>query len=373
MPKTMHALSVPIVTVGLFCAGLLAAAELRAELSPPLRVQVMAKELEQPWAFAFLPDGRVLITERAGQLRVWQDGKLLAEPVKGMPEVYDEGQGGLLDVQVDADFERNKTIYFSYAYRDGEGNHTRVERAMLDRNALQARTVLFTSSPGKGTSVHYGGRLLMLPGRELLLGLGDGFDYREAAQDLRSDLGKVISIQADGSANQGRELAKIYSLGHRNVQGLVYSSRENWVYAHEHGPQGGDEINRLQRGGNYGWPLLSYGLDYTGARVTPLAELPDRPDLLAPVLHWTPSIAPSGMAIYEGSLFPDWQGDLLVSTLVGRELRRVKLRDGKVLQQESLLKERDQRWRDIRVAADGSVWLLSDGEQAELLRITPKS
>lgn len=339
------------------------------------RVRTLASGLDHPWSVAELPDGRLLVTERAGRLRLIENGVLAAEPVAGVPTVLAEGQAGLFDVLPDRDFASNGLLYLSFAAGSGEANSTNLVRARLDRRKLVELKTLFVAKPFKRGNAHYGGRLLQLADDSLLLSLGDGFAFREEAQNLRSHLGKIVRINGDGSVPRdnpfsGRAdvLPEIYSYGHRNVQGLVYDAQQRIVYAHEHGPRGGDELNRIEPGRNYGWPLVTYGLDYTGAVISPYTE---RAGLEPPLLHWTPSIAPSGMTLYRGDAFPHWRDSLIVSALAAREARRISLADGKPGAQETLFAELRQRLRDVRTAADGGLYLLTDASDGAVLKVEP--
>lgn len=346
---------------GIAATALMLAFGLPAMAATPLKVETVVEGLSAPWAFDFLPDGRILVTERAGQLRVIADGKLQETPIRGVPAVHHAGQGGLLDVLVDRDFASNQRLFLSFAHRDSGGNATRVVSARLDGEALVDLRELFTASPRQRTAVHYGGRLLQLPDAQLMLTLGDGFNYREDAQKPDSHHGKIVVFPIAG----GEPLT--WSLGHRNVQGLVRDPASGAIYAHEHGPRGGDEINRIERGANYGWPVATFGVDYSGAVISPFSS---RPGMVDPLLVWTPSIAPSGMALYGGDLFPAWRGDLFVSALAGRQLVRVRLGAGEP-EQEVLLTERRERLRDVAEGPDGALWVLTDSTRAKLLRLTP--
>ncbi|WP_207774405.1 PQQ-dependent sugar dehydrogenase [Abyssibacter profundi] len=356
--------------------GLLATIPASLLFAAPPKVETLATGLNHPWCVAFLPDGRWLITERAGQLRILDEGGLRPEPVAGVPAVYAASQGGLFDVLPARDFANSGHVYLSFAHGTPDANATRVVRARLVDDRLEEVTPIFTAAPNKDTPVHYGGRMAWLPDGTLLLTLGDGFDYREAAQRLDSHLGTIVRVNADGSipddnpfVDQPEALDAIYTYGNRNVQGLVVDEQSGRVYAHEHGPRGGDEINRLQPGGNYGWPVATHGIDYSGAVISPYKQ---RPGMIDPLVVWTPSIAPSGMALYRGERFADWQGNLLVSTLAERSLRRVELdASGRVVGQHVLMQDRGVRLRDVRVAPDGAVIVLTDAPDGRVLRLTP--
>jgi glucose/arabinose dehydrogenase len=341
------------------------------------RVETVVEGLEYPWSIAFLPDGSQLVTERAGRLRLIADGVLREAPIAGVPAVLAAGQAGLFDVALDPEFALNRFVYLTYAHGDSDANALRVLRARFDGATLQDPLVLFTAQPAKRGNAHYGGRLAFLADETLVVGVGDAFVLREQAQRLDNHLGKFVRIMRDGSVPHdnpfvAREgvLPEIYSYGHRNPQGLVFDPTRNALYAHEHGPRGGDELNRIAARGNYGWPLATFGLDYTGARVSPWSEYPDT---IAPLLHWTPSVAPAGMALYRGAMFPDWQGSLLVSTLVEKSVRRAPLLDGVPGEQEILFTELGERLRDVREAPDGSIWLLTDAAKGRVLRVVPAS
>jgi glucose/arabinose dehydrogenase len=339
------------------------------------RIQTLAEGLEHPWSLAFLPDGRMLVSERPGRLRVIMDGELLPAPVAGVPAVYAASQGGLLEVLPDPGFADNGLLYLSFAHGTPRANATRVVRARLDGMTLHAVEPIFTARPGKRTPVHYGGRMAFLPDGTLVIGLGDGFDYREQAQRLDSHLGKIVRIRPDGSVpddnpfvGRADALPEIWSLGHRNVQGLVYDAERGALFSHEHGPRGGDELNRIVPGGNYGWPLATHGVDYTGARITPFTEYPGTQ---APLWQWTPSIAPAGLARYDGDLFPHWRGDLFVAALAARQVRRLRLHGDAVIEEETLFAELGERLRDVRAGPDGALYLLTDSPRGRLLRVRP--
>jgi glucose/arabinose dehydrogenase len=340
-------------------------------------VSTVASGLDFPWSLAFLPDGAMLVTERPGRLRVIRGGQLVAEPVAGVPTVLVGGQGGLLDVVLHPQFATNGIIFLTYGAGESSANATHVARAHFDGSKLTDVKDIFVATPAKETMNHYGGRMAFLPDGTLIVALGDGFNHREEAQNLNSHLGKIVRINEDGSVPQdnpfvGRSDAKpeIWSYGHRNVQGLVYDALDNRLYEHEHGPRGGDELNLIERGKNYGWPVITYGIDYNGAVISPLKE---REGMEQPMKYWDPSIAPSGLAIYRGTKFPAWSGDLFVGALVNRSVVRVDMENGKVAGEEELFKELEKRIRDVREGPDGLLYLTTDEEGGSVLRVEPKT
>jgi glucose/arabinose dehydrogenase len=347
------------------------------------KVTEIAKGLDHPYSIAFLPDGSMLVTERKGQLRLIKDGQLVAAPITGVPPVHSKAgsQAGLFDVVLHPKFAENSLVYLTYAHGTASANMTRVARARFDGSTLQDLQVVFEAKPPKDTSNHYGGRLVFLPDGTFTLLVGDGFEYREQAQNLGSHLGKIVRLNEDGTIPQdnpfaGREGVRpeTYSLGHRNQQGLVFDAERSLLFETEHGPQGGDELNVIAAGKNYGWPVITYGRDYTGAFVSPFTE---RPGMEQPLVYWTPSIAPSGLAVYRGDKFPAWNGDLLVGALAFKHLRRVDLDDaGRVVGQEQLLTKFAERIRDVRVSPDGYIYVTTDyaadeGSTGRVLKLEP--
>lgn len=333
-------------------------------------LKTVAKDLVFPWSMAFLPNGEYLVVERSGSVRRVSPEGMVSAPLAGVPMAYVAGQGGFFDVLLDPDFLHNSLIYLSFASGTSSANATTIVRGKLTDDALVEQRRIFQVSPAKDTPVHYGGRMALLPDRSLLLTTGDGFDYREAAQDVASELGKVIRIDLDGKAPADNPMgagSKVYSYGHRNPQGLIVS-QQGVVYLHEHGPRGGDEINVVEPGVNYGWPAITYGIDYNGARVSPFTQWPG---MAQPLVYWSPSVAPSGMTIYEGGLFPHWSGDLLVGTLVEKSVRRIDLEQGQVRGQEILFKELGARIRDVRSGPDGAIYLLTDDPAGQMIRVQP--
>jgi aldose sugar dehydrogenase len=346
-----------------------------APAQKPYVVETLATGLAHPWSLAFLPDGRLLVTERAGRLRVIEKGALNPQPVAGLPPVYVAGQGGLFDVLPAPDFARSGIIYLSFAHGDARANNTRLIRARLQDHTLTQVQVLFTAQPLRNTPVHYGGRMAWLGDGTLALTLGDGYNFREDAQRLDSHTGALVRLNADGSIPADNPFIKtpgalheIYSYGHRNAQGIVFDAASGRLYAHEHGPKGGDELNLIQPGRNYGWPVITHGVDYSGAVISPYTE---REGMEQALKVWVPSIAPGGMTLYTGKLFPAWQGDLFISALAARAVHRLKLDNGRPVAEEVLFKELDERIRDVRSGPDGALYLLTDSTDGKVLRVTP--
>jgi len=355
----------------------------RSDTTPPthlkINIETMATGLEYPWGIVFLPDGSALVTEKAGRLRLLKDGKL-STPISGVPLVLYKGQAGLFDVAMHPDYATNQFVYLSFAKGTEKDNATTLIRAKFDGKTLSEVTQIFESNPHKKGTNHFGARILFLPDKTLLLSLGEGFSYKDEAQNLMSDFGKIMHLRDDGvpiddhqfstSNDQNVKSHKgIFSYGHRNPQGLAFDKATNTIYENEHGPRGGDEINVLVTGKNYGWPKITYGVDYTGL---PISDKVAMDGMEQPLLYWVPSIAPSGMTFYDKDLFADWKGNLLVSALAGEQLRRVELKAGKVLKQETFLTELKTRFRNITTAPDGSIWVLTDEPEGKVLKLTPK-
>ena len=352
-----------------------AAEEIERSQQHDFRIQTLASGLDHPWSLAFLPDGGILITERPGSLRLFRDGQLQADPVPGVPEVAARGQGGLLDIALHPDFADNGLVYLSYAGPGAGGAGTEVARARFDGAALEDLEVIFRAEPKVGGGNHFGSRLLFAGDGTLYVTLGDRYRYMKEAQNLDNHLGSIVRLNDDGSVPEdnpfvGREDARpeIFSYGHRNVQGLALEPETGTLWAHEHGPQGGDEVNILKPGANYGWPAITYGIDYSGAIIS---EKTEAPGMEQPVVYWVPSIAPSGMAFYDGDAFPEWQGDLFVGALAGRHLRRLELDGDEVVDQEGLLVGLGERIRDVRTGPDGYLYVLTDSSNGLLLRLKP--
>ncbi|MDO6489098.1 PQQ-dependent sugar dehydrogenase [Colwellia sp. 6_MG-2023] len=336
-------------------------------------VSTIVENLKYPWSIAFLPNNDMLVTERIGALRIIRDGKLLEKAISGLPDIYVDGPAGLFDILLDPNFEKNQKLYISYSAGTKSNNFVSVMSATLQGLSLQHQKVIFTGS-SRNTPHHHGARMTFLPDCTLLITAGDGFNFREQAQSLQSMLGKVLRINTDGSipkdnpfVHQNNVRPEIYSYGHRNPQAILVS-KTGEVWLHEHGPQGGDELNLLKSGHNYGWPAISYGIDYSGALISPFTEAKG---MEQPVTYWIPSIAPAGMTEYQGDIFPQWQGNLFIAALAGKSVRRLSLDDNKVIAEETLLAERQQRIRDIRTSPDGYLYILTDSEQGQLLKLSP--
>jgi aldose sugar dehydrogenase len=336
----------------------------------------IARGLDHPWSMAFLPDGTMLVTERAGRLRLIREGSLQSQPVPGVPAVHTGSQAGLFDIVLHPNFAQNHLVYLTYAAGTKAANGTQVARARFDGAALRDLQVIFKAQPLKDTDNHYGGRIAFLPDGTFALTLGEGFEYREKAQDLASDLGKIVRLNEDGSVPAdnpfiGRASVRpeIFTWGHRNPQGLAFDVQTGRLYETEHGPRGGDELNIIVAHRNYGWPVITYGMDYSGAYVSPYTR---RAGLEQPVIYWTPSIAPSGLAVYRGDKFPSWKGDLFVGALAFKHLRRVHLDErGAIVGQEELLKDLHWRIRDVRAPSDGYLYVSTDEADGRVLRLEP--
>lgn len=330
--------------------------------------------LEHPWGMAFLPDRSILITERPGRLRVVRDGVLDPTPIAGVPPVYASGQGGLLDVALDPAFASNQLIYLSYAAAGDGGNSTRVARARLEGGRLEDLEVIFMAEPLVRSSKHFGSRLAFDPQGHLFITVGER-GQGERAQDLADHNGSVIRLNPDGSVPADNPFVgtagarpEIFSYGHRNPQGLAIHPDTGIPWLHEHGARGGDEVNIVRPGVNYGWPVITYGIDYSGA---PIGEGTHKDGMAQPIHYWVPSIAPSGMAFYQGDAFPEWRGDLFVGALRSQLLARLELDGEQVIAEERLLENAIGRIRDVEVSPDGFLYLLTDESDGALYRLEP--
>ena len=339
-------------------------------------VTVVADGLEHPWSLAFLPDGDILVSEREGRLRVIRDGRLLPGAVSGLPDIRVRGQGGLLDLLPHPDFASNRLLYFSYSADMDQGWTTHVARARFEDAALTNMEVLYRAEPASRGRVHFGSRLAFDDRGYLYVTVGDRGDM-DRAQDLGDLAGKVVRLHDDGRVPEDNPFVQtpgarpeIFSYGHRNPQGMAVHPETGEVWTHEHGPRGGDEINILRPGVNYGWPVVTLGIDYTGFTIGD--GLKHMPGMADPLYHWIPSIAPSGMAFYAAQRFSGWQGDLFVGALAGKHLARLRLEAGKVVEEERLLEGLNRRIRDVRVGPEGALWLLTDHDPGQVLRLDPR-
>lgn len=341
--------------------------------SGPVSVEVFAGGLEHPWGAALLPDGDMLVTERPGRLRLVSAEGAVGEPIEGVPDVFAQGQGGLLDVAIDPDFATNRTVYLSFAEEREGGAATSVGRGRLndDATALSDFKIIFRQEPAGSGENHFGSRLAFAPDGKLFITLGERFDMQEA-QDPANHLGTIVRLNPDGSIPDdnpfvGREGAdEIWSYGHRNVQSAAIHPETDVLWTAEMGPMGGDELNIPEAGKNYGWPAVSWGRHYTGERIP---DPPSRPEFAGSIHSWTPVISPSGMMFYTGDLFADWRGDLLIGGLSAGGIVRVQTDGQKVTGEEVLSLE--ARIRDLLQASDGSVLALIDAASGRILRLRP--
>jgi aldose sugar dehydrogenase len=346
-----------------------------ASIKGVVDVQTIAKGLEHPWSLAFLSDKRMLVTERPGRLRiVGADGRL-SEPLTGVPKVYASGQGGLLDVALSPTFDKDRFVYLSFAESGEGGAATAVARGRLGERGLENTQVIWRQQPKVSGSNHWGSRIVFRRDGTLFVTLGERFNHSEKAQDLSVTLGKVVRINPDGSVprdnpfvNRDGVRPEIWSYGHRNVQAAVLHPETGQLWAVEHGARGGDELNHPEAGKNYGWPVISYGTHYSYLKI---GEGMAKQGMEQPVYYWDPVIAPSGMVVYTGELFAGWKNNFLIGSLTPGGLVRLVMKDGKVAQEERYLGDLRERIRDVRQAPDGSLYLLSDARDGQILRITP--
>jgi aldose sugar dehydrogenase len=347
------------------------------------RKTTLVEGLEHPWGMAFLPDGTILVTEREGRMRLIRDEELEDDPVEGVPDVFASNQGGLLDVALHPDFKENRWVYFTYAAGDADANRTTVARGRLSENKLEDVEDLFVATPDKSRDQHFGSRIAWLPDGTMLVSIGDGGNppleidgtpARDHGQRLDSHLGSIVRLNDDGSVpddnpfvDRDDALPEIFSYGHRNIQGLAVDPVTGNIWASEHGPLGGDELNLIRPGENYGWPKTTFGADYrTGERFTPHRT---REDMTPPKVAWVPAVAPSGLEIYNGDAFPDWRGSVFSGGLVGQDVRRIIVDGDEVTGQETL--PIAERVRAVKQGPDGKLYILTDSEEGELIRIEP--
>lgn len=354
------------------------------QTSQGFRQTTIVSGLERPWSMAWLPDGTMLITEKAGRLRLVRNGALDPTPIAGVPEVMSAGQGGLLDVSLHPRFAENRWVYLTYSHGTQSANRTRVARAKFDGKALRDLQVIFEVTQAKSGGQHFGSRILWLPDGTMLVAIGDGGNppvqlagdlIRKQAQNLRSRLGKIVRLKDDGSVPRDNPFATnrnadpaIWSYGHRNIQGLAFDSIAKRVWATEHGARGGDELNLVQAGKNYGWSVVTESKEYFGGEISTDRS---RPGMVSPKVVWTPATAPSGLTFYTSDRVPAWKGDLFAGGLVSQDVRRIDLdQAGNVRGQQQIAI--GQRVRDIRQAPDGLLYVLTDGSgDGRLIRLEP--
>jgi glucose/arabinose dehydrogenase len=381
--------------LGRSCSTLLTAVSLGSCASPPtpgqaqaprsatpkpiegvVGVETVARGLEHPWAFEFLPDGRVLVTEREGRVRIVDRSGRVSPPLAGVPRVYTSGQGGLLDVALDPSFAQNRLVYLSYAEPGVGGAGTAVARGRLGESRLEDLRVIYRQQPKVEGGNHFGSRLAFSRDGKLFVSQGERFSHREKAQDLSNLLGKIVRINRDGTVPKdnpfvGRSGARpeIWSYGHRNVQAAAIKPESGQLWTVEHGARGGDELNHPEAGKNYGWPVITYGVDYSGLKI---GEGTAKEGMEQPVYYWDPVIAPSGMLFYTGDAFPGWKGSVLVGSLQPGALVRLELAGGKVVREERYQEgELDTRIRDVQQGPDGLVYVVTDEGDGRLLRVLP--
>lgn len=375
--------SLPLVLA--FLAGCAAQANVdtQAPRSPtprsieaPVRVETVARGLEHPWGLEFLPDGRMIVTERPGRLRIVAPDGHLSEPLSGVPRVFAEGQGGLLDVALSPSFAEDGMVYLSFSEPGQGGAATAVARGKLGERGLEGTQVIWRQRPKVDGPNHWGSRLVFRPDGTLFVTLGERFSYRNRAQDLSTTLGKIVRINPDGTIPRdnpfvGREgaLPEIWSYGHRNVQAAALEPGTDRLWTVEHGARGGDELNHPEAGKNYGWPVITYGIDYSGAKI---GEGVAKAGMEQPVYFWDPVIAPSGMVFYTGDRYPGWKGSVFVGSLTPGLLVRLVLRDGKVAHEERYLGELGERIRDVRQGPDGLLYLITDNPEGRILELVPR-
>lgn len=371
---------VPVLaSLGLASSAALFAAEQEAEPAaekPDYKLVTVAEGLEFPWSLAFLPDGRMLVTERPGRLRIVTADGQLSPPVTGVPAVFAQRQGGLLDVVLDPKFASNSRVYLSYAEADAAGlAGTAVARGKLVGNALTEVEVIYRQTPKSEGGLHFGSRLAFAPDGKLFITQGDRYLMKDMAQTLDNDFGKVVRINPDGSIPTDNPFVRtagarpeIWSYGHRNMQGAAIHPQTGKLWTHEHGAMGGDEINLDEAGKNYGWPVITWGINYDGK---PIGIGTTKEGMEQPLLYWKPSIAPSGMAFYTGDKFAAWRGNLFVGSMKFAYLNRIELDGTKVKAEHKLLTEVNERIRSVRQGPDGFIYVTTDTPKGRVLRLEP--
>jgi aldose sugar dehydrogenase len=324
--------------------------------------ETITSELQSVWGIAFLPDGRILLNEKGGEIRIIKDGKLLSEKISGVPKVYTNGQAGLMDIQLHPDYAKNGWIYLTYAKPDGSGGGTVIARAKLDGNTLTGFEELFKALPTSGSGSHFGSRIVF-DGKGYIFFSSGERGKKENAQDLTNHLGKILRLHEDGRVpkdnpfvNTAGAKPEIWSYGHRNPQGLYFDKATNTLWDHEHGPKGGDELNKIEKGKNYGWPVITWGINYDGK---PISDISEKEGMEQPVRYWVPSIAPCGMTMVTSDKYPNWKGNLLVGALAFQLVARVELDNGKFVAEERIL-EKIGRVRAVEQSPDGYIYVTTE-------------
>ncbi len=335
-------------------------------------LETIVDNLYKPWSVSFLPNNKMLITESSGQISVFEND-ILTGTLTNVPDVYERSQAGLSDILIHPNFKDNKWLYLSFSFLTDKGNTLRVIRTTLKDNKLTEIKNILTADALRTSSIHYGARLLFLNDNTLLISSGEAGNQMERAQDLDNHLGKILRVNDDGTIpidnpfiNTAGALPEIWSYGHRNPQGLAIFN-DNFIISHEHGPKGGDELNHIKPGLNYGWPAITYGINYNGKIISPFKQ---RDGMEQPLYYWVPSIAPSDMTVYKGDLFPEWKNDIFISALSPKDgskgnVRRLVLKDGKVISENTMFREVDARIRSVKMAPDGTLIILTDGRRSE--------
>jgi glucose/arabinose dehydrogenase len=380
-PNYLRIASISLAFGLIFNAGLVHSKSLTVKTeTTPIQVTTVTDGLQNPWSMAFLPDGRILVTERSGTMRIVSADGNKGPALSGLPDIVSRGQGGLLDVVLAPDYVINKRIYFSYSEPDasGKANSTAVAHAVLNGNKLEQVTRIFSQQPKIESTAHFGSRLVFNPDGTLFITLGDRYSAMQDAQKLDNHQGKVVRVNADGSVpddnpyvNKAGALPEIWSIGHRNVQGAALHPTTGKLWTGEHGPQGGDELNIDEAGKNYGWPIITYGENYGGGKI---GEGTEKNGMEQPLYKWVPSIATAGFIFYTGDKFPEWKGNLLMTSLRAQTLARLTIEGEKVVHEERLFqKEIGERLRHVVQGPDGFVYLLSDESNGKIYRLEPGS
>lgn len=342
----------------------------------PFKLTTVAQGLVNPWGLALLPDGRFLVTERPGRMRIVAKDGTLSEPLGGIPELFARGQGGLLDVTLSPKFAEDRLVYFSFSEPGDGGAGTAVARGKLGDKALENVQVIWRQTPKVNSPNHWGSRIVFRPDGTLYITLGDRFNQRPLVNDMSTTIGKVVRINADGSIPQDNPFVgkagvkgEIWSVGHRSVQAATLDPKTNQLWTVEHGARGGDELNHPEAGKNYGWPIITYGVDYSGVKI---GEGTEKEGLEQPVYYWDPVIAPSGALFYTGDAFPDWKGDFFVGSMQPGGLVRLKVENGKVTKETRYIGNPKQRVRDIQQGPDGLLYIITDSQKGEIIRLDKK-